>query len=555
MKLRKTSALVLAALVSLPLASATVLAETDDNDAVAQTETQALGYLGELSESIILSGRLEEFKSTSRYDDIYANGETLAKRIKFWHNVALDTVALDHTPGASASFEPGTPGFASPDQGGPTRTSRALAMVHIAMFDAVNAIQQQYHPYAGGDIVAAHGASADAAVVFAAARTLRRLYPAQRDRINAIFSAEKDRVKVFTTNAEFRAGRAVGVAAFKAVRDARRGDRSRQAEPNFGEGGKVANGGTTTFFGTGVNGGGANIGEWQPDPNVPEEAPDFELALGAFWGNVKPFFMSSGDQFRTPAPPLPDDPEFYEYAEAFEEVARIGGAEDNANTPSVGTDRTRFIGNYWGYDGVPLIGVPPRVYNQIASQLAFEKYSDDALAFARVLAMVNIAMADVGIAAWDSKYFYNYWRPVTGVQAEDNNPMTVNDPTWDPVGVSVVNTAEAIRPTPPFPAYPSGHAAFGATTFEILREAVGNVRFTFVSDEYDGVSVMPTESGPVTRPFVPRRFSSLDIAQESNGISRIYNGVHWDFDNTAGQAQGESIARFLMEDITAFQPK
>jgi len=205
---------------------------------------------------------------------------------------------------------------------------------------------------------------------------------------------------------------------------------------------------------------------------------------------------------------------------------------------------------------VPLIGVPPRIYNQITSQLAFKEYKNDALAFARVLAMTNIAMADVSIAAWDSKYFYNYWRPVTGVRVDDANPLTFNDPTWDPVGTSVVNTAEAIRPTPPFPAYPSGHAAFGAAVFEILRESIrDNTKFTFVSDEYNGTGVTPTEEGPVTRPLVPVRFSSLTDAQESNGVSRIYNGVHWSFDNTAGQDQGERVARFLLDDVDAFQVK
>ena len=524
--------------------------------AVPQTETQALGYLGAVNESIIQSGQLDNLRSTDRHNGVYAEGDTLAKRIKFWHLVALDTVALDHTPGSSPDFTPGSPGFASPDQGGPTRTSRALAMVHVAMFDALNAIEQQYFPYVGGDIVVPLGASPDAAVAFAAGRMLRRLYPAQVDRLNTIFEAEKARIRDITTNEEFRAGKDVGVAAFAAVRDARRNDKSGRAEPNFGEGGRIANGGNTTFFGTSVNGGGTNIGEWQPDPNVPSQAPDFQLALGAFWGNVKPFFLSSGDQFRTPEPPLPDNADdFREYALYFDEVAAIGGAADNVGIPSTGTDRTRFVGNYWGYDGVPLIGVPPRIYNQIASQLAFEKYNSDPLAFARVLALTNIAMADVAIAAWDSKYFYNYWRPVTGVRVDDGNPLTENDPTWDPVGVSVVNTAEAIRPTPPFPAYPSGHAAFGASVFEILRDSIGNKPFTFVSDEYDGVSVMPTPSGPVTRPFVPRRFSNLDLAQRSNGVSRIYNGVHWDFDNVAGQNQGEQVARYLLDNVRAFQLK
>lgn len=548
--MRTLSSTTLASL--LLISSAPVLAESDS---VPQTENQALGYLGKLSESIILSGRLNEFKSTHRYADIFNDGETLAKRVKFWHNVALDTVALDHTPGASSEFEPGTPGAASPDQGGPTRTSRAMAMVHLAMFDAINAIEGEYVSYASSDIEVPYNASADAAVVFSAARMLRRLYPAQKERINSIFKAERNRVRASVSNNQFQAGKSVGIAAFKAVRDVRRGDRSNRAEPNFGEGGRVANGGTTTFFNTSVNGGGNNIGEWQPDPNVPSEAPDFELALGAFWGNVKPFYLNSGDQFRTPEPPLPNNADdFTEYELFYEEVAAIGGAEDNAFTPSTGTDRTRFIGNYWGYDGVPLVGVPPRVYNQIASQLAFTKYSENGLDFARVLAMVNITLADVAIAAWDSKYYYNYWRPVTGIRTDDGNPLTETDSTWDPVGVSVVNTAEAIRPTPPFPAYPSGHAAFGASMFEILRDSLGNdTRFTFVSDEYDGVSVMPTDNGPVTRPFVPRRFSNLDLAQRSNGISRVYNGVHWDFDNVAGQTQGEEVARFLLDNVDAFQ--
>jgi len=549
MKRSKTSAFILAAMVALPLATAPVFAEEG-----TQTRTQALGYIGELSESIILSGQLEKFKSTHRYNDIYADGQSLAKRVKFWHNVALDTVALDHTPGASADFVPGTVGEAAPEHGGPTRTSRALAMVHVAMFDALNAIEGEYNSYASS-VYADDYASADAAVAFAAARMLRRLYPAQKERINEIFRAEKARIRNFTTRDEFRAGKAVGIAAFKAVRDARRGDKSRRAEPNFGEGGRVANGGKFTFFGTRVNRGGDNIGEWQPDPNVPEEAPDYKLALGAFWGNVRPFFLDSGDQFRSPPPPLPNV-DFAEYAESFAEAAAVGGAEDNANTPSTGTDATRFVGNYWGYDGVPLIGVPPGIYNQITSQLAFKAYKNDALEFARVLARVNVAMADVAIASWDSKYFYNYWRPVTGVRVDDANPLTFNDPTWDPVGTSVVNTAEAIRPTPPFPAYPSGHAAFGATTFEILRDSIGdNTHFTFVSDEYDGTGVTPTEGGPVNRPLVPVRFSSLTQAQEENGVSRIYNGVHWSFDNTAGQDQGEIIARFLLDNVDAFQKK
>lgn len=551
MKNKLSLALATAFATSFALSSAVTLAE--DSDIGGQSKSQAIGYVGKISKDVILSGYFDRLKSTDKYDHHYNDGEDIAARVKFWHDVALDTCALDHTPGANPNFEEGEEG-APLNQGGPTRTSRALAMVQTAVFDALNTIENEYTSYSTikRNKYAFDYASADAAITFAAARMLRRLYPAQRDRINEIFRVEKQRIRQHTSRDEFRAGREIGIAAFKAVRDARRGDKSRRAEPDFGEGGRVANGARTTFFGTRVNGGTQNIGEWEPDPNTPPEAGEFNLALGAFWGNVRPFFLNSGDQFRTPEPPLPDTPE---YTEAYNFVAGKGGAPDNAFTASTGNEDTRFIGNYWGYDGVPLIGVPPRVYNQIALQLAKTEYSNDGYELARILAMVNVALADVAIAAWDSKYFYNYWRPVTGIRRDDNNANTAMDLTWNPVGVSVINTSAPIRPTPPFPAYPSGHSAFGASMFEIMRDLIGDdTPFTFVSDEYNGEGSDPLTGG-ISRPFVPVRFATLTEAQLDNGNSRIFNGVHWEFDNIAGQNQGVEVARFLLDEVTAFKAK
>ncbi|GAB2191640.1 hypothetical protein MAH1_32480 [Sessilibacter sp. MAH1] len=540
MKMKKLSAILIAS--SLGMAAGSVFAE--ESATGSQSTSQSVGYIGKLSKSTIQAGNLWRLQAVG-YDDFYSSVDNLSERVKFWHTVALDTVALDHTP--PSQDEP-----APANQGGPTRTSRALAMVQVAVFDALNAIEDEYNSYAATGLVAPANASPDAAVAFAAFRTLKRLYPAQEARLTEIKDEEVTRIKSFTSQASYKAGKDVGIAAFKAMRDLRAGDRSGRAEADFGEGGRVAGGANVTYFGTKVNGGTRNIGEWQPDPNTPPTAGEFNLALGAYWGNVKPFFMAAGDQFRIAPPP---SLEGEEYAEAYAGVAAIGGAPTNTNTVSTGTDETRFIGNYWGYDGVPLIGVPPRIYNQIAIQIAKAEGLTDPLELARTLAMVNIGMADVGIAAWDSKFFYNLWRPVTGIRSEDLNPDTVKDITWDPVGVSVINTEEPVRPTPPFPAYPSGHAAFGGVTFEVLRDLLGDdTPFTFVSDEYNGLGFDPFHPD-VPRPFVPVRFERLTDAQEQNGISRVYNGVHWSFDDTAGQGQGTAIGRYLLEDISAFKLK
>jgi hypothetical protein len=105
--------------------------------------------------------------------------------------------------------------------------------------------------------------------------------------------------------------------------------------------------------------------------------------------------------------------------------------------------------------------------------------------------------------------------------------------------------------TPPFPAYPSGHAGFGAALFQTLRRFYGtdNIAFTFVSDELNGVT---KDNGGITRPLKPRSFTNLSQPEEENGQSRIYLGIHWSFDKTEGIAQGRRIADFVFQN--AFRP-
>lgn len=509
-----------------------------DEDNARERRVQSEGYIGQVSRRAIAISSAHRLRSAVQMRRV----EDTRDRIFAWHEIALDSVAIDHTPDELT-------GAAPLNNGGPTRTSRALAMTQIAVFDAANAFDKRFEPVNDlGRRRPGRGVSQDAAIAQAAYEVQVALYPAQEDRLTDLLEADLDQIRA--SRSRIARGQRLGRRAAEAILSQREGDGSEIGDPSFGEGGAVADG-ATTFFNTPVNGGTTLLGEWTPDPNTPEFAGEFNLSLGAFWGAVTPFFLNSGDQFRIPEPPEMDSAE---YTAAFNEVAGIGGSPDNVATPVTGTDATRFIGNYWGYDGVPLIGVPPRVYNQIAVQIIEDESDSTPAEAARLLAQVNIALADVAIAAWDSKYFYNYWRPVIGIRVEDGNPDTTTDPSWDPVGVSVVNTEVAVRPTPPFPAYPSGHAAFGASMFEILRENFGDsTPFTFVSDEFNGEGVDPFDT-TVPRPLVPVRFSSFTEAQEENGDSRIFNGVHWQFDNSTGQAQGVQVARFLIDNVSAFQP-
>jgi hypothetical protein len=290
-------------------------------------------------------------------------------------------------------------------------------------------------------------------------------------------------------------------------------------------------------------------GVWRQDP-----ISQIPLALGAHWSEVAPFVMESAEQFRTPPPP---DMTSEEYTAAYNEVTALGG--DGVATPTLRTPDQTHIGIYWAYDGTPSLCAPPRLYNQIAVVIARQKRSG-LLQTARLLALVNTAMSDAGVAIWESKFHYAFWRPVTGVRESDpgtgptglgdGNDDTLGDPTFSPLGAPASNLV-ADNFTPPFPAYPSGHAGFGGALFQTLRRFYGTdaIPFTFVSDEFNGVT-LDNEGNP--RPLLPRSFTSLSQAEEENGQSRIYLGIHWAFDKTEGIAQGRDVADWVFEH--AFRP-
>lgn len=496
------------------------------------TGGQKIGYLGQTSRSAMARNVLSRLTSQTEVREVASP----ADRVLLWHEIALDSVAIDHTP------DPDT-GEVAVENGGPTRTSRALAMVQIAVFDAVNSIRPRYTSYT--DVGRARqGASIDAAIAQASYAVQSAIYPSQAERLSLLL--ESDLARIGGDPTAVMRGRRAGGAAARAILARRTDDFSDHAEPDWGEGGYVADG-ANGWQGTAINGGVTDAFAWEPDPMTPATTSGASLALGAYWGAVTPFSLESGDQFRIGPPPRPGSPA---YVAGFREVYALGAAADIAGSTS--EPYTRFIGNFWGYDGTPLLGTPPRLFNQIAARVAVQEGVGDAVDMARYLAMVNTALADAAIAAWDSKYFYNYWRPVTAIRKSDGVPATPENPDWRPVGISVINTEDAITPTPPFPAYPSGHSTFSSAAFEIMRQLFGNeTRFTFVSDEYNGEGVDPLG---VPRPLVPVRFRTFNQAQRSCGRSRIYNGVHWSWDDRGGQELGTSIGRYLFQEEEAFRP-
>jgi hypothetical protein len=441
-----------------------------------------------------------------------------------WNQIAIDASGLDHTPVVPPEIR------VFGEQIGPGRSSRAMAIVHIAIFDTVNAVDQRYHSYTGVRATR-RPFSLKAAISQTAHDTLVALYPSQAAAFDARLAEDLAQVH---NQREKANGIHLGQRVAAAILARRQGDGSEIAEPRVGIDWITSN----------------LAGHWRQDP-----ISLIPLALGAHWGEVRPFVLQSTRQFRTPPPPAMTSAE---YTAAYHEVKNLGG--DGTITPTQRTPEQTFIGIYWAYDGTPSLCAPPRLYNQIAVEIA-DRSRLQPVQFARLLALVNVAMAEAGMTGWESKYYYDFWRPVTGIRESDSgtgptgtgdgNPDTVGDASYLPLCAPASNLLGGANFTPPFPAYPSGHATFGAALFQTLRRFYGTDRigFTFVSDEFNGVTV---DNGGNVRPYIPRSFSRLSQAEEENGQSRIYLGIHWAFDKTEGIKQGRKVANYVFDH--AFRP-
>src|SRR2546423_5142685 len=432
-----------------------------------------------------------------------------------WNQIAINASGLDHTPVAPGENR------VFGEQLGPGRSSRAMAIVHVAMFDALDAIVGGYTSYTGTH--AAPGPiSVDAAISQAARDTLAALFPSQTATFNSYLAED---LAVIRNPLQRANGIDLGRRTAAALLAMRLNDGSQFPEPRVG----------VDYFPSDLP------GHWRQDP-----VSLIPLALGAHWGQCIPFVVTSPSQFRAPPPP---DMTSSDYTAAYNEVKNLGGA-----TGSQRTEEQTFIAIFWAYDGTPSLCAPPRLYNQITVQIADQRRLS-AIQFGRLLALADVAMADAGMTVWESKYYYDFWRPIMGIRESDQgtgptglgdgNPYTIGDPNFMPLGAPASNLTGP-NFTPPFPAYPSGHAGFGGTLFQVMRRFYGtdNIAFTFVSDEFNGQT---RDNNGNIRPYRPRSFSNLSQAEEENGQSRIYLGIHWSFDKTEGIAQGRRVGDYVFD--------
>src|SRR5690606_23169921 len=226
---------------------------------------------------------------------------------------------------------------------------------------------------------------------------------------------------------------------------------------------------------------------------------------------------------------------------------KYGG--DGVTTPTIRTQEQTNIGLFWAYDATQGLCAPPRLYNQIAVSIA-KGQGNTEYENARMLALVNVAIADAAIVGWDCKYVDDFWRPVIGIREGDfdGNDKTAGDANWTPLGAPASNQTFPNDFSPPFPAYVSGHAIIGASMFRSIARFYGtdNISFSFTSDEFNGTT---TDSNGVVRPEITRSFNKLSDAAEENAQSRIYLGIHWRFDKVFGLRAGNKIANYLYRNV------
>ena len=368
----------------------------------------------------------------------------------------------------------------------PPTASRSLAILHVAIYDAVNSITESADSYLvpplGHDV--ARATSKEAAATAAAHRVMAALYPAQAGASDGLEAAQLAAIPEGVAKAN-------GIAWGKHVADVILAARAQD--------------GATAVVAPPVSHG---VGDWIPTPGA------FAPFLLPQWGFVEPFLMQTPSQFRPAAQPALAS---VQYALDYNQVQELGDVTSATRTP----EQTE-IAKFWADGGGT--ETPPGHWNRIAQQVAGAK-GNDLLKNARLFALLNLTLADAAIACWDAKYHYNAWRPITAIRAGDwdGNAATVGDTNWTPLIV-----------TPPFPEHTSGHSTFSGAAATVLALFYGNDNISFSSGS-DGLA------------GVTRHYSSFSQAANEAGMSRIYGGIHFMSANVGGLNAGESLGIYATE--------
>jgi hypothetical protein len=386
-----------------------------------------------------------------------------------WNNAALAAIRAERTP--------------------PPVASRALAILHVSIFDAVNGIARTYEHYWVLSAVPA-SASMDAAASAAGHDVLVALFPARAATFDALHDAIMQSIK---DGPQKTRGAQWGEAVALKILTSRSADGASQTVSPPG---------------------GTGPGVWVPTP------PLFAPYLLPQWGHVAPFTFTHGFDFRPQGPPALDSEK---WAQDYNEVKQLGAAVGSTRTPE-----QSLIALFWA-DGAGT-ETPPGHWNSIAQEVA-DELETPLVEKARLFALLNVAMADAAICAWDAKYSFAFWRPVTAIRNgdTDGNDDTEADPAWSSFIV-----------TPPFPDYVSGHSTFSGAAATVLALFFGtnNIAFTAESDFLPGVT---------------RDFASFSDAAAEAALSRLYGGIHYRSANEDGLRAGVAIGEWAFDHV--MQPK
>lgn len=386
---------------------------------------------------------------------------------------ATGNVITDWDEKAIALVQPGT---VFP----PPTALRTTAMLHFAMFNAVNSIEHRYKPY-GVQLVATPDTSQEAAAASAAGAVLMKLVPNAAAQIQA---AERSYLAKLPDGAAKSAGITLGQEAAAKILAMR-----------------------------------ANDGSSAPDAYRPKTKPGIyiptAITIGWAFARVRPFALASPSQFRPKPPPSLTSAL---WATDYNEIKELGEKDSTKRTPRQ-TEDARF----W-------ISVNPGMSHQLERQIVIAKKMD-IVDSAHFMALVSVAEADAGIALFEAKYTYEFWRPITAIRNGDidGNPATERDASWQPIDV-----------TPMHPEYPCAHCIINSAVAAVIRTELG-------TDEIPEVAL----TSPAA-PGVTHRYTSLRAYTDEIATARICAGFHYRNSTVVGTEMGRQIGEYVAK--TVMQP-